>query len=190
MAKPNVVTKPELLKAAQQCLAERGIEKTTLKAVAEQANVSQGTVFYHFRTKEQLMIELVQSLCDSSWQSLQKNHARIEEALLSAQERCSYNSTYHRLFFASLAASLQSEPNRQQLGSMIRQENKHLTELLASRWGSSPVDLISLDHWGILMNALIDGLAVQALLDEEFPKEAVFDALRALFDFISNGVDK
>ncbi|WP_248926844.1 TetR/AcrR family transcriptional regulator [Paenibacillus hamazuiensis] len=189
MAKPNVVTKQELLQAAQMCLAEKGIEKTTLKAVADKANVSQGTVFYHFRTKEQLMLELVQSLCDSSWQALQTSRGSVEEALEAAKERCDYNSAYHRLFFTSLAASLSLKPNRDRLGAMIRQENVYLSEVLAARWGMSPIRQISMEHWGILMNALIDGLAVQALLDEEFPKDAVFDALQHLFDYISSGVD-
>ncbi|PYI51347.1 TetR/AcrR family transcriptional regulator [Paenibacillus flagellatus] len=186
MAKPNVVTKDELLQAARHCVAEKGVEKTTLKAVAEQANVSQGTVFYHFRTKEQLMIELVQSLCDASWQSLQQRHGSLEEALQAAKDRCGYDSAYHRLFFATLAASLSFQPNRDRLGAMVRQENEHLTVMLASRWGSSPVAGIPTEHWGILMNAMIDGLAVQALLDEDFPKEAVFDSVRRFFAFMTN----
>ncbi|MEF3304352.1 TetR/AcrR family transcriptional regulator [Paenibacillus sp. GYB003] len=188
MAKPNVVTKEELLQAAQQCLAENGIEKTTLKAVADRANVSQGTVFYHFRTKEQLMIELVQSLCDSSWRK--QGHGSLEEALQAARERCGYDSAYHRLFFASMAASLSFQPNRGRLGSMIRQENGQLTGMLASRWEASPVDGIPMEHWGVLMNALIDGLAVQALLDEAFPKDAIFDALQRLLAFLTKEANR
>ena len=40
MAKPNVISKQELLEA-QKCVAEKGMDKLTLKAVADQANVSQ-----------------------------------------------------------------------------------------------------------------------------------------------------
>ncbi|MFD1957718.1 TetR/AcrR family transcriptional regulator [Paenibacillus thailandensis] len=185
MAKPNVITKRELLDAAKRCLAENGLEKTTLKAVADQANVSQGTVFYHFRTKEQLMMELVQSLCDDSWQSLQQGQRSVEEALQSAKERCGYDSVYHRLFFTTLAASLQQPSNRERLNAMMQQENEHLTDMLASRWEASPIGEIPMNHWGIMLNALIDGLAVQALLDEDFPKESVFESLRHLFKFLA-----
>jgi Transcriptional regulator len=185
MAKPNVITKQELLAAARHCLAERGMEKTTLKAVAERANVSQGTVFYHFRTKDQLMLELVESLCEDSWQALRQGQAGLDEALRGAKQRCDYDSAYHRLFFLSLAASLHSETNRSRLGSLIRLENGHLAELLASHWEESPMASIPLDHWGILLNALIDGLAVQALLDKQFPKDAVFASLEKLIESIS-----
>ncbi|MEI0735987.1 hypothetical protein VQ056_03810 [Paenibacillus sp. JTLBN-2024] len=35
MAKPNVVSKQELIEAAKQCIVEQGLEKLTLKMVAE-----------------------------------------------------------------------------------------------------------------------------------------------------------
>ncbi|OIB01089.1 TetR family transcriptional regulator [Paenibacillus sp. LC231] len=190
MAKPNVISKQELLEAAQKCVAEKGMDKLTLKAVADQANVSQGTVYYHFRTKEQLIIELVESLCNASWVSLEQNNRSIEEAIQEAKERCDYHSVYHRLFFSSLAASLQIKENRSRMGSMIQEENKHLTDILTARWGESPIKNISMDQWGILMNAIIDGLAVQVLLNEEFAKEDVFTALQVLFDFMTNEVKR
>lgn len=190
MAKPNVISKQELLEAAQKCVAEKGMDKLTLKAVAEQANVSQGTVYYHFRTKEQLIIELVESLCNASWVSLEQNNRSIEEAILEAKERCDYHSVYHRLFFSSLAASFQIKENRSRMGAMIQEENQHLTHILTARWGESPIKEITLEHWGILMNALMDGLAVQALLDEDFPKDETFHALQVFFDFMSSEVRK
>ena len=52
MAKPNVVNKEKLLQAAKEIIAEHGMEKLTLKAVAKSAQVTQGTVYYHFKTKD------------------------------------------------------------------------------------------------------------------------------------------
>ncbi|MGF7036493.1 AcrR family transcriptional regulator [Paenibacillus mucilaginosus] len=191
MARPNLISKAELLQAARICLAEKGIEKTTLKAIADEAKVSQGTVYYHFRTKDQLMLELTQSLCAASWQSQNqhKESGSIEEALQGAKDRCGYDSFYHRLFFTSMAASFQSEPNRERLGAMLREENEQLAGLLCSRWNGSPVDGIPLEHWGVLINAMVDGLAVQALLDKDFPKDAVFNSLGRLLHAISGGVN-
>ena len=70
MAKPNVVSKQKLIEATQDCIVELGIEKLTLQAVAEKAKVTQGTVYYHFQTKEQLLFEVVQEICRSSWQEM------------------------------------------------------------------------------------------------------------------------
>lgn len=72
MAKPNVVSKETLIESAKKCISEKGLEKLTLKSVAEQANVSQGTVYYHFRTKENLMLEVVGHVCGSSWANVKQ----------------------------------------------------------------------------------------------------------------------
>ena len=57
MARPNVTSKETLIEAAKRRIAEHGLDKLTLKAVAEEAKVTQGTVYYHFRTKEQLVLK-------------------------------------------------------------------------------------------------------------------------------------
>lgn len=66
MAKPNVVNKEKLLQAAKEIIAEHGMEKLTLKAVAESAEVTQGTVYYHFKTKDQLLLEVTEAFCKAS----------------------------------------------------------------------------------------------------------------------------
>nr|MDH3163626.1 helix-turn-helix domain containing protein [Bacillus licheniformis] len=63
MARPNVTSKETLIEAAKRRIAEHGLDKLTLKAVAEEAKVTQGTVYYHFRTKERLVFEVVRDLC-------------------------------------------------------------------------------------------------------------------------------
>jgi len=187
MAKPNVISKEELLHSAQRCIVGKGLDKTTLKAVAEASHVSQGTVFYHFRTKEQLILEVVKQMCDASWQTTKAAAAEddyIAAALNDAKERCGYDSSYHQLFFSSLAASFHNESIRGQLGRLVGQENEHVAGMLAERWGSSPVPGMSLEGWGMLINAMIDGLVVQALLSESFPKDAVFKELELLLRFL------
>lgn len=69
----------------------------TLKSVAEQANVTQGTVYYHFRTKENLMLEAVRHVCDSSWANVKNNQRPPTEKLKSAKARTKENAYYHRL---------------------------------------------------------------------------------------------
>lgn len=70
MAKPNVISKRELLQHAKECLAENGMDKFTLRAVADASGVTQGTVYYHFKTKEQLLLDIVEDTCESSWSGL------------------------------------------------------------------------------------------------------------------------
>lgn len=95
MAKPNVISKNELIRSAKKCLVKNGIEKFTLRAVAETAGVTQGTVYYHFRTKEQLLLDIVKDICDSSWDELSKSDGNIiKQAIETAKSRCSHDSFF------------------------------------------------------------------------------------------------
>ncbi|CEH32466.1 TetR/AcrR family transcriptional regulator [Aneurinibacillus migulanus] len=184
MAKPNIVSKQELLASAKKCLAEHGIEKLTLKAVAAGAGVTQGTVYYHFRTKEQLMLSLVEDVCTSSWRQVESDTKpgpkKLKDALHAARERCTSDSFYHRLFFSLMVYSFQHEEMKKQLHDLLSFENKALSEQFASIFNTSPVEGISFETWGILVNAMIDGLAVQALLSDSFPADRVYGELETL----------
>ncbi|WP_322112059.1 TetR/AcrR family transcriptional regulator [Brevibacillus ruminantium] len=154
------------------------MDQFTLRGVAETAGVTQGTVYYHFRTKEQLLLSIVQDICESSWDEISKqNERQIRQALDSAKSRCSYDSFFHRLFYTMVASSFHNDKIRGQLGEVISAENKHLSEKLSKLWTESPVEGVSLTTWGILFNAIFDGLALQALLQKDFPVEKTYEEL-------------
>lgn len=211
MAKPNIVSRDMLLQAARTCIADRGPERTTLRAVAEQAGVTQGTVFYHFRTKEQMLLEALKDWCDSSWAEMQTESAArdLADALASARRRCGFDSPYHRLFFAMVAHSLHQPKMQPTLRQLLARENQHLAQMLESRLtssnggaeeterakGSTAEQLaegqgaragLSPERLAPLLNALIDGIALQALLAPDYPVDEVYrDAevwIRAMLD--------
>ncbi|WP_240508123.1 TetR/AcrR family transcriptional regulator [Bacillus spizizenii] len=80
MAKPNIISKEALIQSAKACIVENGLEQLTLQSVAKQANVTQGTVYYHFRTKENLMMEVVRHVCGSSWANVKNSSLPSSEA--------------------------------------------------------------------------------------------------------------
>ena len=52
-------TRERLLEAATRVFASRGYSEASVKAMAEQAGVSQGSIFWHFGSKEGLVIAVV-----------------------------------------------------------------------------------------------------------------------------------
>ncbi|WP_410982041.1 TetR/AcrR family transcriptional regulator [Bacillus cereus] len=182
MAKPNVVNKQQLLQSAKEMIAEQGMEKLTLKAVAERTHVTQGTVYYHFKTKEQLLLEVTESFCKSSWSQVETDFS-IEKALHSAKSRCTQDSMYHHLFFQLVASGLQNETIKEKLGDLLNYENQQLQKGLEKVWGeSSPVEGISNEVWSVMCNALIDGLALQALLNPAFNIEKMYGGLEMFIE--------
>jgi AcrR family transcriptional regulator len=54
--------KESILDAATRLFARKGFEATTTAAVAEAAGVSEGTIFHHFKTKDGVLIHILQEL--------------------------------------------------------------------------------------------------------------------------------
>lgn len=187
MAKPNGISKSELIKDAKECLVNKGIENFTLRAVAETAGVTQGTIYYHFRTKEQLLIDIVQDICDNSWREIAENKENMmEQAIASAKSRCSYESFFHKLFISLVASSFNNDEIRSKLGEIIQLENKTLSEKLSNLWMESPIKGVSFETWGILLNAVVDGLALQALLQKDLPINQIYKELEHFINGLSH----
>lgn len=51
-----------IVAAAAELFAEKGFSETTASEVAERAQVAQGTLFYHFKTKENILLEVFESI--------------------------------------------------------------------------------------------------------------------------------
>lgn len=187
MAKPNIINKEDLIQYAKECLVNNGIEKFTLRAVAEIAGVTQGTIYYHFRTKEQLLLDIVKNVCECSWNEIseQSNQYIITQAIESAKSRCSHDSFFHKLFYTLVASSFHNDKIRSQLGEIIIKENSVLRESLLKLWGESPIEGISFEGWGVLINSVVDGVALQALLQKDFPVERTYQELEKLFIAVS-----
>ncbi|PKR85350.1 TetR/AcrR family transcriptional regulator [Heyndrickxia camelliae] len=183
MAKPNIISKGDLIKSAKECLVNNGIDKFTLRAVAEQAGVTQGTIYYHFKTKEQLLLDIVQDTCESSWSEISElsNQYIISQAIESAKSRCSYDSFFHKLFLTLVVSGFNNETIRGKLGEITQSENNALTQSLLTLWSKTPIDGVSVETWGILINAIVDGLALQALVQKDFPVEKTYEELGQLF---------
>lgn len=183
MAKPNVVSKADLIKSAKECLVNNGIEKFTLRSVAELAGVTQGTIYYHFKTKEQLLLDIVGDVCTNSWDEIsqQSNPFKLSQAVESAKSRCKYDSSFHKLFLSLIVSSFNNEKMREQLGEVIHSENNALTKNLLNLWSKSPIDGISVETWSIFINAIVDGIALQALVQKDFPVDKTYEELEILF---------
>ncbi|MEB5481414.1 TetR/AcrR family transcriptional regulator [Shouchella clausii] len=187
MAEPNVITKQDLIESAKTCIVENGVNQLTLKAVAEGAGVTQGTVYYHFKTKEQLMIEVVEDMCKTSWERLEQMKENtgqqgiewMKAGLEAAYERNSSDASYHSLFFSLVAAGLHNHNIRERIGGLLAYENdvlqKQIQALAGDECFGMPPDVCS-----VFVNALIDGLAVQSLMRSDFDGKKVFDYLERL----------
>jgi len=78
-------TKPIILNAAREPFAERGFERTTIRAVAARSGVDPATVLHHFETKEHLLDAALELPIDprALVKLIAENPGREGEALLT-----------------------------------------------------------------------------------------------------------
>ena len=97
-----------LIRAAAECFREGGLRATTIKIIAERANVPIGNVYYYFKTKEDFATAVVASLAMSSaadqalWDALDPKEALfayVRSALASPASLSSHGGALESLVF-------------------------------------------------------------------------------------------
>jgi AcrR family transcriptional regulator len=63
MERPCPAVRDRLLKVALQLFAQKGFESTSVREIASAAEVTKPTIYYHFKSKEGLYLELLDYLC-------------------------------------------------------------------------------------------------------------------------------
>ena len=81
----NNTTKLEIIQVASRLFLQRGYSKTTIKAIADELDISTGHLMFYFPTKEHLLAVLVHTLCDFQWKMMQ---ALVEEGKSSLMALC------------------------------------------------------------------------------------------------------
>ena len=76
-------TKLEIIQVASRLFLERGYSKTTIKAIADELDISSGHLMFYFPTTEHLLAVLVHMLCDFQWKMVQSAVAEGNTSLMA-----------------------------------------------------------------------------------------------------------
>ncbi|BCD28607.1 hypothetical protein BC30102_1643 [Bacillus cereus] len=92
------------------------------------------------------------------------------------------DSMYHHLFFQLVASGLKNDAMKDKIGGLLHYENQELKGVLHKKIGDTMTSQISTETWSVLCNALIDGLALQALFNPSFSTDKVYSDLYMLLE--------
>jgi AcrR family transcriptional regulator len=90
MARPRTDIAPRILRAARACFLEKGVDGSSLRAVAKDAGTSIGMIYYYFPTKDDLFFAVVEQTYEKLLADLEQALARdvpLEERLVRLYER-------------------------------------------------------------------------------------------------------
>ena len=68
----GIITKLDIIRVASRMFLEDGYSKTTRRAIASELDISPGHLMFYFPTKEHLLAEVVDILCDFQWQLIKR----------------------------------------------------------------------------------------------------------------------
>jgi len=180
-------TKRKILEAAAKCFSKGGYAKTTMDKIAEEAGVSKGALYWHFRSKEELFVELKQRSIAKVRKQFEKLFAQKKPFDVNLREAI-------RLYLSSLvpenrevarlnAEFLAEAPKIPKLNDMLKNQYEMFRDLIASTIGEAieKGELrrdIDPEIVSMILLAMLDGLELHwAILELDFDWEKVKENL-------------
>lgn len=157
------IRKNEILDAAEELFAQKGFDNTSTNDILEKAGIARGTLYYHFKSKEDIMDALIE---------------RINVRVLSAAEEAASDKSipvFERLLRAVLALNV-SEQNTSVLEHVHKPQNALMHQKIHRAMISGIPPILT----GIIRDGIKEGL-----FDTPFPYECmemVVIYLNTIFD--------
>lgn len=163
-------TAQRLLAAAQHLLASGGFEALKLSAIAHAAGESKASIGYHFGNKAGLVTALVDSFAHDANRGLiedtgelPKGEERIH-ALIDGETRIAADAESYQSFFEVLPHALRDEDLRERVAALYDGYRETVLRCLDA---ADPAAKEQLRPFAMLMIAIVDGLAIQHVLDPD-----------------------
>ena len=171
------VRRAQIIKAAYGVAGTKGLDGLTVRDVARKAGISTGLVLFHFETKEQLVIALLDWLLDTTTVlRITDDIARIPlpldrlHALLRTEmNRLSSEPRRIRLFFDFWAKGIRHVKIRSKMRRELDRYREAFRPIAEEVLTSEPERFpqVSADGLAAVAVSFIKGCAVQAMIDAE-----------------------
>jgi AcrR family transcriptional regulator len=168
----------EILDSAARVITDRGLAETRIQDIAERCGVSPGLILYYFESKDRLLVEALTYANDQFYLRLSRELRRLESAkeqlarvvelsvpgLLPEYERLDEWALWLEIWVRALRDPAMAK-EREALDRRWRQSIADIVRR-GRDVGEFPSDGLEADELGLLIGALIDGLAVQVMLND------------------------
>ncbi len=183
---PEAVRQSQIIKAAYHVASTHGLDGLTVRRVAARAHVSTGLVLFHFRTKEQLIIAVLDYLLETTTilhvgEGIARIGSPFERLLaLLAQEMNRLSSEPSRvlLFFDFWARGIRHPAIRAKMQRELTRYREAFRPMVEEVLRSNPQRFRGVSATSLCAVAVsfIKGCAVQSMIDETFDIEKYLGA--------------
>lgn len=173
-----------IIDAMRKSVAKRGAAGSTFEHVARDAGVSRGLLHYYFKTKEQLLVEVVRRDAEFRVARLDEPLGRaetvddvIEVLVASLTDLIETDPGFFSLLYELFSAGQRNPDIQHEVGQLFDRTRSHVAEILEAKEREGVIRL-RYDAEAIVayLFAVGDGFALQALSD---PSRKIDAALAA-----------
>lgn len=167
-------TRASVLGAASKVFRDRGYHEATLRAIAAEAGVSKGALYYNFESKEDLFLAILEQRVNERVEEIERAFAEADSgpgeqaqaAALDYMETLRESDEWFSLFFEFVAYAGRDPDFQAEFGRRLKQVWSTLTRVIESRAGARAADLpVSAEQLAVGIHALGIGLAVERVAD-------------------------
>lgn len=167
-------TREKLLNAAALCFAEKGYAGCSIADIAKRAEVAQGTMYVHFKNKEELFKTMIE---EEHAQGAEKARQAADvkpylNGIIGVMADCIRDVGFpvdHRLWTEILAVAARDPAVRQAFAASDKVMRGVFVELLRKAAASGEIETsLDFDAVSIWLYALVDGLIARTADDPGF----------------------
>jgi AcrR family transcriptional regulator len=197
----------DIMRAAYDVAARHGLDALTLRAVASRANVSHGTVVFHFKRKRELVAGLLDRVVyatavlriSDDIAQITRPSERLHALLRAEMARLSTEPRHFRLLLDYWTIGVQNATIRSKIRAALEQYRAAFSDLAnaivtgehqpsrrrATRNGAAPA--VTVGGVAAVAVSLIHGCALQSVIDPKgFDVEQHFDAAAHMLDRLAS----
>lgn len=161
--------KKRIIQAAQRLIAARGVEKTSMRDIAQEAGITTGAIYYYYKSKEDLLYDVMDyaMAITANIMVIRKENALPPDELLDeiarqVTRRLKVGDARRLRFYLAYQAALGDEELRKKFADDYAAQAQRTAELFnyVFEIESQPQD----KYLAILMIAALDGLNLQQFI--------------------------
>jgi len=196
---PEEERRHQILSAAYRVAGEQGLAETTILQVAAAAGVSPGLIIFHFKSRRQLLLALLEELlatttelkADAAIAPSSTAEARLLAVLRQEIQRLTSEPDRIRLTFDYWMAGMRDDATRRRLKAEFARYREAFRPLAEAVLQAHPDRFpgVTADGLAGLSVSLIKGCAVQSMIDpDHFDVNEYFTAAVGLLAGAGSGV--
>ena len=173
-------TRAKILQAAFTVLSRQGYENTSIKEIAEEADVAQGLVHYYFKSKQQLVVAVLAEVCREMELGGAEGTLGAQAAYEKLKLMLRTEKNTHALYIQLLAVGLHDKEVGAGVFNFLRDDRAHIEQIARGVLAEREQDPTPAKPIAAVIEAAVLGIMIQNLIDPEFNADEAVDALNAM----------